>query len=175
MQRVYSWNVYTYQHLYERNHQWPGGHEHHYYKAVAKQLKRGDTMHSMSYFLAIAVLVLTTVSRDCVAQAPPTIEFELNKYGVPATQMGLQSALTDHRPEVRGLAASKLAAMEDTASVPLLVKALEREKYPLVRISLAIALISLNSQVGTRALLRACNETSLPEGLRLRSAGPGTG
>ena len=35
---------------------------------------------------------------------------------------------------------------------------------------MAIALVSLNSQVGNRVLLHVCDETSLAEGLRLRAA-----
>jgi HEAT repeat protein len=122
--------------------------------------------------LLLFVVLVSAVPRDrtCVAQAPPTIEAELSKYGVPVTQLGLQSALKDHRPQVRGLAASKLAAMKFTASVPLIVKALEGEKYPLVKFNMAAALVSLNSQVGNRALLHICDEASLPEGLRLDAA-----
>ncbi len=129
-------------------------------------------MRTATFHLLVLAALVSAVHRDraCFAQAPPTIEAELSKYGVPVTQPGLQLALRDHRPEVRGLAASKLAAMKDSASVPLIVKALEEEKYPTVKFNMATALISLNSQVGDRALLHICDDASLPEGLRLDAA-----
>jgi HEAT repeat protein len=107
----------------------------------------------------------------CIAgQAPPTIEAELSKYGVPLTQRGLQSALKDNRPDVRGLAASELGSTKDTASVPLIVKALEEEKDPRVKFDMASALVLLNSQIGKRMLSHICNEASLPEERRLDAA-----
>jgi HEAT repeat protein len=126
---------------------------------------------AMLRLLVFAALVsVFPRNRTCSAQAPPTIEQELNKYRVPVTQLGLQSALKDHRPEVRGLAAGELAEMKDTSSVPLIVKALKVEKDPLVKFNMATALISLNSHAGNRALLSICDEASLPEESRLGAA-----
>ena len=90
----------------------------------------GETLRLAPLFLStLAALVLIVFcGRICLAQAPPTIEAGLKKYGIPFTQPGLQSALKDKRPEVRGLAASELASLKDTASTPLIVGALEGEK-----------------------------------------------
>lgn len=96
----------------------------------------------MLRLLILAVLVLS-FSLTCTLQAPPTIEAELSKYGVLVTPLGLQAALKDDRPEVRGLAASKLAAMKDRASVDLIMEALEEEKDAHVRFNMAAAQRSL--------------------------------
>jgi HEAT repeat protein len=106
----------------------------------------------------------------CVAQAPPTLEAELARHGVPLTPESLHSALTDQRPAVRSLAAGELAAMKDAASVPLIVKALEKEKDAQVKFNMAAALLSFHSAAGTEVLSHICNDKSGPEGRRLDAA-----
>ena len=106
----------------------------------------------------------------CVAQAPPTIEAELARYGVPLTPESLHSALTDRRAAVRGLAASELAEMRDAASVPLIAKALEEEKNAQVKFNMAAALLSFHSAAGAEVLSHVCNDKSEPEGHRLDAA-----
>lgn len=122
------------------------------------------------HLFILATLVSVVPCGPSVAQAPPTIEAELNRYGVLVTQLGLRSALKDNRPEVRGLAAGELAELKDTSSVPLIVSALEAEKDPLVKFNMATALVSLDSQTGNRALSHMCDDTSLPEERRLGAA-----
>jgi HEAT repeat protein len=104
-----------------------------------------------------------------IAQAPPTIEAALHKYGVSTTRLALQSALTDNRPEVRSLAAGELAEMKDSASIPLMVEVLQQEKDTLVRLNMAGSLLSLGSPVGKRVLLNLCNDTLLSESRRLEA------
>ncbi|HEY5174456.1 MAG TPA: HEAT repeat domain-containing protein [Terriglobales bacterium] len=106
----------------------------------------------------------------CVAQAPPTLEAELNRYGVPLTAESLHSALRDERPEVRSLAASELASMKDARSVPLIVQALEGEKNAQVKFNMAAALLSLHSTAGTTVLSDICDDKSEPKGHRLDAA-----
>ncbi|HXM61904.1 MAG TPA: HEAT repeat domain-containing protein [Terriglobales bacterium] len=126
---------------------------------------------AMLHFSVVAVLVTVILGDStCIAQAPPTIQAELRKYGVPVTQLALQSALKDNRPEIRGLAAAELAEMKDVTSVPLIVKALEAEKDQLVKFNMATALVSLNSPAGTKALLHTCDDASVPAGRRLDAA-----
>jgi HEAT repeat protein len=122
------------------------------------------------YFLVLIVLASVVLCLSAGAQAPPTIEAELTKYKVPLTQLALQSALKDNRPEVRGLAASELSAMKDTSSVPLIVEAMESEKNSVVKFNMAAALVSLNSQAGNTVLSHICGDASLPEGFRLEAA-----
>ena len=111
------------------------------------------------HLFVLATLVSVVACGPSVAQAPPTIEAELNRYGVPVTQLGLRSALRDNRPEVgRSLAAGELAEIKDTSSVPLILKTLEAEKDPSVRFNMATALVSLNSQVGNRVLAHMCDD-----------------
>lgn len=122
------------------------------------------------HLFVLATLVSVVARGPGVAQAPPTIEAELSRYGVPVTQLGLRSALRDNRPEVRSLAAGELAEIKDTSSVPLILKALEAEKDPSVKFNMATALASLNSQVGNRVLAQMCDDASLPEERRLGAA-----
>jgi HEAT repeats len=118
----------------------------------------------------VLVVLVASCGPACAAQAPPTIESELRRYGIPVTQTGLQSALKDKRPEVRSLAAGELGSMKDTASVQLIVQALEAEKDPLVRFNMADTLVSLDSQVGNRVLSQMCGDPSLQEDRRLSAA-----
>ena len=129
-------------------------------------------MHIAMPFLLFLTLLVTPLPRAGTngTQAPPTIEAELGKYGVPVTQPALQAALKDKRPEVRSLAAGELAEMRDGESTPLIVQALEREEDPLVRFNMAASLLSLDSSVGKRALLHICNNASLPVDRRLEAA-----
>jgi HEAT repeat protein len=126
---------------------------------------------AMIHLLVLAVLVsVVPCSRICVAQAPPTIEEELNKYGVPLTLASLRAALKDRRAVVRHLAAFELAMMRDTESVPLIVGALEAEKDENARFNMAAALVLLHSQVGNTELLRFCDDASVREDTRLNAA-----
>jgi HEAT repeat protein len=106
----------------------------------------------------------------CPAQAPPTTEAELRKYGIPTTRAALQSALRDDRPEVRSLAAGELTSMKDTASTTLIVKAIEAEKDPVVQFNMAASLLSLEPQVGRQFLSKICRDASLPDERRLDAA-----
>jgi|SRR5580658_4905133 HEAT repeat protein len=120
--------------------------------------------------IAAAAVLAADHGRTCIAQAPPTIESELRRYGIQPTQSGLQSALKDSRPEARSLAAGELGSMKDMASIPLIAEALEKEKDQLVRLNMAAALVRLNSPVGKRSLLQICGDSSQPHDLRLSAA-----
>ena len=97
--------------------------------------------------LLLAALLAFNHRQACDAQAPPTVESELRRYRIPTTQQGLQAALKDGRPEVRGLAASELASLKSTPSIPLIAEALEREKDQQARFNIASALVWLSSPV----------------------------
>jgi HEAT repeat protein len=132
---------------------------------------RKDTR--LTQFLALVTLGLCLegfAGRPCAAQAPPTIQAELRKYGVPETEVGLQLALGDSRPVVRSLAAGELASKREASSVPLIATALAKEDDPLARFNLASALVVLGSRLGNRALTQICDETSQPADRRLDAA-----
>ncbi len=132
----------------------------------------GKSMHrAIVHVLGFALFASGTLGCfRCVAQAPPTLEGELNRYGVPLTVEGLQSALRDPRPDVRSLAADELAAMKDAGSVPLIVQTLGVEKDALVRFNMASALLGLHSTAGAKVLSDVCDDRSEPEGHRLEAA-----
>jgi HEAT repeat protein len=109
-------------------------------------------------------------TQSYAAQAPPTVEAELRKKRIPLTQAALEEALSDSRPDVRGLAAAELASMKETVSVPLIVKALEEETDQQARFNLASALLELGSQTGNKALSQICVSTSLTNDRRLLAA-----
>jgi HEAT repeat protein len=127
-------------------------------------MQRG-TAHALwiTMFTAIALGPL-------LAQAPPSIEAELNRYGIPLTQGSLRAALQDGRPSVRSLAAGELAAMNDTASAPQIVNALLKEHDPQVELNMATALLTLGSEDGKKVLLRLCDDSGVPADLRLNAA-----
>jgi hypothetical protein len=127
-------------------------------------------MRIAPYLLLLGLSVSVARAGRCDAQAPPTIGAELKRYGISLTQPALQAALKDKRSEVRSLAASELGEMKDRASAPLIERALEDEKDPVVKFNMATSLLSLDSPVGRRALLDMCEDGSLPEARRLDAA-----
>jgi len=125
---------------------------------------------TMIHLFLLTVLMLTISFVWSTAQAPPTVEQELRKYGIPIRRSDLQSALSDNRPVVRGLAASELAEMKDVESVSLIVAALDNEGDPKVRFNMASALVRLGSQVGNQELTHICDDATSPDDHRLNAA-----
>jgi len=104
------------------------------------------------------------------AQAPPTIEDALKTYGVQPTVPALRSALRNKRAEVRRLAAGQLRELKDTASVPFIIAALERERNSTVRFNMATSLLSLGSPVGRTELIAMCDDSAIGDDRRLNAA-----
>jgi HEAT repeat protein len=116
------------------------------------------------------VLTIGPLIPNCAAQGPPTIEAELSRYGIPLTESGLRAALRDPRPQVRSLAAGELSERKDVQSLVAIEQALKAEKQLLVRFNMASALVTLKSDLGKNTLLQICEDSSVPEGLRLQAA-----
>lgn len=130
----------------------------------ARRSSRPITRFSICTLLSVVFGAVTLA-----AQAPPTIEAQLSKYGVPLTQGGLRTALRDPRPQVRSLAAGELAERQDVQSRPAIEQALRTESNLLVRFNLASALLELKSDSGNNVLTQICEDSSVAEDLRLQA------
>ena len=121
--------------------------------------------------LIVAILLPPVAWLQAPAQqAPPSVEAELLRHGIPLKQLSLQSALKDPRPEVRSLAAAELASRKDGASAPAIIAALGKERVALVAFNMASSLLELDPSVGSKYLARECNDTSRSDDLRLQAA-----
>ena len=71
---------------------------------------------------------------------------------------GLRAALKNPDWQVRSVAAQLLVAQHDSASIPLIFAAFEKEQYPLHKILLAYSLAMFHDGRGTAYLLKACTD-----------------
>ena len=105
-----------------------------------------------------------------LSQAPPTIEQSLTKAGVGTSKVELITALRDPRPEVRGMAAVKLAENKDFDSEPAIVAALDVEQIPIERLNIARALGLLDNPRARETQIDICTDHSVRSDLRLAAA-----
>jgi HEAT repeat protein len=96
--------------------------------------------------------------RDGVMMMPST-ERALEHYGFALTADALESALHDPRPEVRSLAADKLARLRKKDAVPALVEAFSTESAPGTQMWMARALATLGDGRGLPTVRGLCGDT----------------
>jgi len=92
--------------------------------------------------------------------AGSTIEELLESHHVKLTRTGLEQGLRNADPEVRSLAAEKLAQDNDKESIPALVAALQVETVAQTRVNVAYALGKLGDERGVTALDSICADSS---------------
>jgi hypothetical protein len=105
------------------------------------------------------------------AQQPPTPESLLMRYHIPNTIPTLREALKNPNPNIRQLASEQLTkGFKDEDSIPMLRDALENEKVPYVRSTMAAALATLNDYKGLDSLKTTCNDKDVIPTKRLMAA-----
>jgi len=103
-------------------------------------------------------------------EQPPTIEESLKRLGIALTRPELVSALRNANPEVRWLAAQKLAQDRIGDAVPAILQALSTEKVDKVRVNMAFSLAQLGEEKGLAVLQEVCRDTNLPAYRRMDAA-----
>jgi HEAT repeat protein len=88
----------------------------------------------------------------------------------PLTKDALLAALHDGDPDVRGLAASMLAARRYQDALPLIWAAFAKETVLGNRVTLALAAARLGSKQAISALKAECGNTHDPEDIRMMAA-----
>jgi HEAT repeat protein len=91
----------------------------------------------------------------------PTLDEALRSHNIEPTASTLVNALKHADPEVRYLAAQKLAESKRTDAIPAIVEALASEKVPLTRVNVAYALAQLSDTRGFGALEDGCSKGRL--------------
>jgi HEAT repeat protein len=130
----------------------------------------------MTPILLILTLVSTMFS-DCVAQRtsdsngqPATVGELLQKHNIELSRPSLLRALKNSNPDVRYLAAMKLAGDKDVDTIPAIEGTLFTESLPRNRVNIALALGLLGDHLGRDELKKACADADLPSEYRMSAA-----
>jgi HEAT repeat protein len=121
---------------------------------------------------AIIGLVILSASATLVAGQSSTDQVDrvrLSRYGdllredhIELTKPALIRALKNPNPEVRYLAAMKLAEDKATDAIPEVKEALAAEKIPKTRVNIAVGLGLLGDPGGRDELKKLCADESFP-------------
>ena len=100
----------------------------------------------------------------------PTIGELLKRHNIHLTRSALVGALKNSDPEVRYLAAEKLAEDKATETIPAITEALLSEDAPWTRMNIAFALAEMGDATGFSALEDDCRNFDMDAGVRTQSA-----
>src|ERR1700746_2374659 len=124
-------------------------------------------MFSHGLFKAVILLGMFVGKQSA---ALPTFGELLKRHNIELTQSALIAALKNPDPEVRALAAHKLAEDGATEAIPLIMQALASEKVPWTRMNIALALASMGESIGFDTLENNCKSNDMSGGIRTTSA-----
>jgi hypothetical protein len=119
---------------------------------------------------SLLALICSLTSGPSVAQSPsasasaPLTSFasSLHAHGIEISPPSLILALRNADPEIRSLAALKLAEDHDSDSIASIENSLDVEKNSRVKIDMAAALWGLNDPKGVLILQTMCSDSALP-------------
>lgn len=122
----------------------------------------------VTLILAVALVGSQPTSQD---NGPgPTFGELLKRHNIQLTQQGLVDALRNTDPEVRYLAAHKLAEDKAVETIPAIKDALASEKVPWTRMNIALALAEMGESIGFDTLEDNCKNKGTSGAIRTRSA-----
>jgi HEAT repeat protein len=122
----------------------------------------------VTLILAVALVGGQPISQD---DGPvPTFDELLKRHNIQLTQQGLVDALRNSDPEVRYLAAHKLAEDKAVETIPAIKDALASEKVPWTRMNIALALAEMGESIGFDTLEDNCKDKGTSGAIRTRSA-----
>jgi HEAT repeat protein len=119
------------------------------------------------------ILAVTLVENQPIPQengALPTFGEILKRHNIQLTQSALVDALRNTDPEVRSLAAHKLAEDKAVETIPAIKDALASEKVPWTRMNIALALAGMGESIGFDTLEDNCKNKDTSADVRARSA-----
>ncbi len=126
--------------------------------------------HGISIILIFAATLTGSHPASESNGSLPTFGELLKQHKIQLTEPALVDALKNADPEVRYLAAQKLAEDKATGAIPAIKDALAAEKVPRTRINIAFALAQLGDAAGFDALKDNCRDRNQAAGIRAFSA-----
>ena len=120
--------------------------------------------------LAVALVGSQPISQQGFGEKPQTFGDLLKRHNIELTQQGLVDALRNTDPEVRSLAAHKLAEDKAVETIPAIKDALASEKVPWTRMNIAFALALMGESIGFATLEDNCKNDNTSANIRTRSA-----
>jgi HEAT repeat protein len=127
--------------------------------------------HGLSIILILAAALAGSQSAPENNGALPTIGEILKGHNIQLTETALVDALKNADPEVRWLAAQKLAEDKAGGATPAIKDALASERVPWTRMNIAYALAEFGESAGFDTLEGNCGDHALGAGIRVQSAG----
>lgn len=121
----------------------------------------------MRYFWPVLQILVLTAELGAQPTIAPsngrgrTLDEALRGHNIELTQSALVDALKNADPEIRYLAAQKLAESKKRDAIPAIVAAFTSEKAPLTRVNIAFALAQLSDATGFGALEDGCSKGRL--------------
>ena len=125
---------------------------------------------SFALILAVALVGSQPISQQGFGGKPQTFGDLLKRHNIELTQQGLVDALRNTDPEVRYLAAHKLAEDKAVETIPAIKDALATEKVPWTRMNIALALAEMGESIGFDTLEDNCKNKGTSGAIRTRSA-----
>jgi HEAT repeat protein len=101
---------------------------------------------------------------------PHTVAESLRSHKIGLAQANLIGALKNTDPEVRYLAALKLAENKATDAIPQMLEALASEKVELTKVKLAMALAEIGNESGFKTLEDGCQDRNWSIRTRVEAA-----
>ena len=124
----------------------------------------------VTLILAVALVGSQPISQQGFGGKPQTFGELLKRHNIQLTQQGLVDALRNTDPEVRYLAAHKLAEDKAVETIPAIKDALASEKVPWTRMNIALALAEMGESIGFDTLEDNCKNKGTSRNIRARSA-----
>jgi len=123
----------------------------------------------VTLILAVALVGSQPISQNNGGPLP-TFGDLLKRHNIQLTQPDLVDALRDTDPEVRYLAAHKLAEDKAVETIPAIKDSLASEKVPWTRMNIALALAQMGESIGFDTLEDNCKNKDTSGNIRARSA-----
>jgi HEAT repeat protein len=120
--------------------------------------------------LLILGVTLAGLEQMASGEFPPSVGELLKRHNIQLTQSALVEALKNTDPEVRDLAAQKLAEDKAVETIPAIKDALASENVPRARMNIAFALAQLGEPTGFDTLEDNCGNHDQEAGIRVQSA-----
>src|SRR5260370_3046083 len=124
----------------------------------------------VTLILAVALVGSQPISQNNDGGPPPTFGELLKRHNIQLTQPALVDALKTTDPEVRDLAANKLAEDKAVETIPAIKDALASEKVPWTRMNIALALAEMDESIGFDTLEDNCKNKDTGGGIQASSA-----